>query len=298
MKRVDLIINPAAGKGESEKFLPDITHKLNQYVDQVREYHTKKPGDGAIRINQIAGKTDLVIAVGGDGTVHELANALCSLEVRPRFAILPAGTCNDFSRAIGMNQNPDKALEQILQQREQKVDVGYSSQGRYFLNFWGIGLITEISSEIDPDDKERIGRLAYYISAAQKWWNPTPFHLKLKSSSRQYEGEAAMLIVGNGSYIGGVQGFFPHSELDDGQLDVLALKENSLGGVASMLFSHITQEWPKNEDVLYFQADHLTVSTSPHQKIDCDGEKGEYTPVRLSSLPGHLTLLTGDREKT
>lgn len=294
MERVDLIINPMAGQGRLLEHLPQITRRLKEHFPSVNVLQTEAPGDGAKWVKNVGGEADLVIAAGGDGTVHELANALSLLSDRPRFAILPGGTCNDFSRAIGMEQDIPAALDQILQGRERKVDVGVVDEERFFLNFWGIGLITQVSAQIDSKNKERYGRLAYYLSAVQNLLDPRPFHLSINWDDGSFEGEAAMLLAGNGSYIGGMQGFFPHSRLDDGQLDVLVVKEASLDSLWSMLTSHVTREWPKSDDLLYFHTRRFSIQAEPAQSIDCDGEKDGFTPSEIRSLSGHLTILTGE----
>lgn len=293
MDSVELILNPKAGQGRMIQLLEPITDRLRQRFRQVEVTVTKQPGEGAERVRQLEGERDLIIAAGGDGTVHEVVNALSALTRRPHFAILPGGTCNDFSRALGMDQDPVQAIEQILACNEKRIDVGYSQPGGYFLNFWGIGLITRVSHKIDPTDKERFGRLAYYMSAAQHLRVTRPFQLEVKTDELSFAGPADMLIAGNGSFVGGVRGFFPHSRLDDGMLDVLIMKETSLEGAWSMLLSHMTKDWPESDDFLYLQTPSLKVKASPAQEVDCDGEKGSAAPAELTVLPRHLTVLTG-----
>ncbi|MEK1829231.1 acylglycerol kinase family protein [Priestia megaterium] len=101
-----------------------ICDRLNTAFETVTLYKTEQPGDGADLVRKLEGKADVIIGAGGDGTIYELINALAPLQQRPVFAILPGGTCNDFSRAIGMNQNPLKAVEQIIEKQTEAVDVG------------------------------------------------------------------------------------------------------------------------------------------------------------------------------
>lgn len=294
MKRVELIVNPSAGQGKIKELLPKLTRRLREHFVQVHVHLTKQPGDGARRVQEVGHDTDLIIAAGGDGTVHELANAVCSHPDRPRFAILPGGTCNDFSRALGIKQHIPDALEQIIKGQPRRVDVVRNQQGRYFLNFWGIGLITRVSTQITPENKERFGRLAYYISAAQNLLHPRSFTLEAEWDEGHFQGEATMLLVGNGSFIGGMEAFFPHSRLDDGKMDVLVIKETSLDSLWSLLVSNMTREWPLGEDLLYFHTEHLTIQANPPQTIDSDGEEVGTTPSELVTLPGHLTVLVGE----
>lgn len=294
MKRTVLIVNPNAGDGSLLSSIDVILTRFRRAGMSVAFHQTTRPGEGAQIVRDTAEDADLVIAGGGDGTVAEMVNALAPLPRRPRMAILPGGTCNDFSRTLGMSHNPVEAAEQILSGRERSVDVGFDGC-RYFLNFWGIGLITEVSSDIDSKEKDRFGRLAYYLNALKHTVDHHPFTLHLKADNGSYHGPARLLIAGNGAYLGGYRTFFPTSRVDDRLLDVFLVKEASFDSLWSWLRSHWTGKTPEGEDVLYFRTEQLHVETTPPQLIDCDGEKEGTTPATLSVLPGHLTMLAGDR---
>ncbi|WP_424767654.1 diacylglycerol/lipid kinase family protein [Paenibacillus sp. sgz302251] len=293
MKKAAIILNPAAGNSSMIEHMDEIADRLKQSYDEVRVYETKEAGDGAKYVEQLSAEVDLIIGAGGDGTIHELINALCSLENRPLFAILPGGTCNDFSRAIGMNQDPMLALEQILAHHTERVDVGKYGN-HYFLNFWGIGLITDVSNNIDPHKKERLGKLSYYLSAAQSITGFEPFALKIDSEDYQYDGQACLLMVGNGAYTGGMRTFFPETDLQDGLFDVLIIKETSLTLAWQAIQSKLTSEIPESDNISYFRTKALRIEAAPAQQIDCDGEIREHTPAYLENRKQHLQVIVGD----
>lgn len=294
MDKATVIFNPAAGQGRLKQHIDDIKKKLRSTFHDVSVYETEESGDGARFVKQLEGQTDAIIAAGGDGTVHEIAGALCSLENRPVFGVIPGGTCNDFSRAIGIRQNPLQAADQLSQKQIKSIEVGRAGDS-YFLNFWGIGLITQVSSQIDSNTKESFGRLAYYISAAQNLADNRSFHVKLESGSYQYDDDAVMVLVGNGPFTGGVRAFFPRIDMADGQLDVLLVKEASLHMIWSILRSKMTYAFPEDdENIVHFRTSELRISTDPEQSIDCDGERKGTTPTTISALPQHLQVLAGD----
>jgi diacylglycerol kinase (ATP) len=293
MKRIVVINNPAAGNQELHRDLDQIAARFKALADEVTVIRTNRPGDGARAIRQLAPDADLIVAAGGDGTVHECVNALCPMEKRPCFAILPGGTCNDFSRTLGMSQNHLEAAEQILEMKIRPVDVGKHGD-RYFLNFWGVGLITRVSEQINSETKKRWGRLAYYLSALQKLGLKETFRLDVTSEGFRYSGDATMMLVGNGTHVGGMNMYFPQSNVEDGFLDVLIVRELSFESLWSLLVSRITDQLPTSGDLLCFRAQELSVYTDPIQTVDMDGEKNATTPARLSVLPGHLRMVTGD----
>ncbi|RAL25659.1 diacylglycerol/lipid kinase family protein [Thermoflavimicrobium daqui] len=293
MNRAAIIANPVAGNKDLLHRLESIQQALSKQINEVILYKTSSKGNGAQIVQSIAHQVDMIVSVGGDGTVHELINALCPLEHRPILAILPGGTCNDFSRTLCISQDPDEAIEQLLARNTTHIDVG-KHNGNYFLNFWGIGLITQVSERIDPDIKRDWGRLAYYISAFQTFAEPPSFFLEVESESNYFRGNATMMIVGNGSYVGGMETYFPRTSVQDGYLDVLIIRKASLEAIHAIISSHLLDQRPYGEDLLYFQAKSLRITTSPSLKIDCDGEKNTFTPTQLTVLPRHLQVVMGN----
>ncbi|WP_251025300.1 MULTISPECIES: acylglycerol kinase family protein [unclassified Bacillus (in: firmicutes)] len=89
MCEVGLILNPSAGNGQLKENIDLITDKLTTKFESVNVYITSRPGDGAKYIRQISSEVDLIIGAGGDGTIYELINAICKLNERPKFAIIP-----------------------------------------------------------------------------------------------------------------------------------------------------------------------------------------------------------------
>lgn len=114
----------------------------------------KEQGDATKYCQEFASKVDLIIVFGGDGTVFECTNGLAPLEIRPTLAIIPGGTCNDFSRTLGVPQNIAEAAKLITKEHVKPVDVA-KANGQHFLNFWGIGLVSEVSNNIDAEEKSK-----------------------------------------------------------------------------------------------------------------------------------------------
>ncbi|KMJ56997.1 diacylglycerol kinase [Bacillus sp. LL01] len=295
MKRVALIVNPNAGNKKLINSIEQIEEMLLSKFKEVTIHKTKNEGDGAKLVKKMAGDVDLLIGAGGDGTIYELINALVPLEKRPVFAIIPGGTCNDFSRTLGIDQVPIKAVKQILKQNTEKVDIG-RSDNQYFLNFWGIGLVSKVSENIDSATKQLLGKLSYYISAGQTVMEEEPFQLKIESETTSYEGDAVMLLIGNGSFLGGIQSFFPSSSVQDGDLDVLIIKQTSIAQLWTWMQTRLQKEVPAegNDDLVYFRAKELKIEATPNQEIDTDGEKTSHTPATVSILPGHLEVIVGN----
>ncbi|TDQ36421.1 diacylglycerol/lipid kinase family protein [Aureibacillus halotolerans] len=288
---VALVVNPNAGKQKIIEELDHIEETLLKHFQKVETFQTKGPEEVDDLIDSIHQTYDLIIGAGGDGTIYQLANALSRLNHRPVFAVLPGGTANDFSRALGMSQDPLEALDQIIQCHIEPIDIGYDGD-QYFLNFWGIGLITTVSQQVN--NKDSLGRLSYYLSTLQNMKEAKPFHVKIESDEFHFDGEAVMVLVGNSPFTGGVRAFFPSNNLQDGTFDVLIIKQSTMPSFIEMFRSRLQQAPPEHEDLVYGQAKKIRVVTEPNLEIDCDGERRFTTPSTIVNLPQHLQLVVGD----
>ncbi|MFC0189812.1 diacylglycerol/lipid kinase family protein [Fictibacillus aquaticus] len=288
-----IIHNPKAGNKLLHEQLPEIQRILQESFSAVTIKETIKGVPCKQIVEEACSDGGTIIGAGGDGTIYNIINAIAGMEERPLFGILPGGTCNDFSRALGMQQNPLEAARQIAEKRLRKVDAGKNND-HYFMNFWGIGLITSVSENIDPELKDKFGRLSYYWSAAQTLQQWEPFHLNINSPDFQYSGDATMLMIANGPFTGGIKPFFPNADLQDGKFDVLLIKEPSLKIAWEIIQSRFTENLPEGEGFFSFQTDQLKIDAEPVQHIDCDGEKEYKTPSMITCLKQHLEVYTGD----
>lgn len=294
MNTVAIILNPNAGNKKLMNQIEEIETELKETFTNVKIYQTKQEGDGAKYVEKLASSVDLIIGAGGDGTIFELVNALAPLQERPAFAILPGGTCNDFSRTIGISQEPILAAKQIKEKKIKQIDIG-TFNNQYFLNFWGIGLISKVSEQMDNNSK-KLGKMSYYIQASKLIFQNEVFHLKIESDHCTYDDDAVMMVIGNGSYLGGMQSFFPQANIQDGLLDVLIIKQASMQNFWTWFQSQVKDDYPdkNNDEIVYFRTKSLKIEAQPIQKIDCDGELIAETPTSISILPQHMTIVVGD----
>ena len=174
---------------------------------------------------------DLVIAVGGDGTVHEVVNGLMQVpaERRPALGVVPFGLGNDFAFAVGMDPSPEAAVRQIFTSTPRPVDLGFyaDEDGRehYFSNAAGIGLDTLITLRT-----RRIlllkGFPVFLIAAIQTIIldHDAP-RMRLRMDGEVWEEQMPLLVLCNGSREGGGFRVAPQARPDDGLLDMLAVRQ-------------------------------------------------------------------------
>jgi YegS/Rv2252/BmrU family lipid kinase len=251
--------------------LDDVITRFAAY-DLVAEGVLIKPEWDArdVRADIEAGGYNLVVAAGGDGTVHQVANALIGLG-RP-MGVLPLGTANDFARTLGLSGNIDEAVRVIAESAPLPIDVARVNQV-YFLNAAHVGLGVETAKRTNLTLKKVIGPIAYVLAAAQAWLDTAPMPIQICIEDSCLNIQAAQLLVGNGRYYGGGNVVAPDATLDDGLLDVYVLSadvsKTELIGLAAAARRGTLGEPPH---IMYYRTARLSASLVGPVQINVDGE--------------------------
>ena len=292
--RAMLVYNGNAGQRQAAELLGTVTGILAPDIRELVLVQTLEAGDGEKICRERGEEFELVLIMGGDGTVHECVNGLASLSAPPLIGVLPAGTCNDFARSLNLSVELAEAAKQLMQGNRKKLDVGMAGD-RVFTNFFGIGLITEASENINSGLKGTLGRLSYFISTLQTVRTAEPFRYRMVWDGGTQQDEAVMIYVSNGRYLGTQALPFSFEALTDGRLDVLIIREAGLPLLKELLSRKEEGEWePKNDSIQYFQTSFLKLQTDQPMKADTDGEKYLETPADLTIRSRPLEFLIGD----
>lgn len=292
-KKGMLIYNKNAGNDKLERNLGGCLPVLAPHIDEFLILQTKQKGDACRYCFEYGEEMDVVFVLGGDGTVHECINGLSPLQKRPLFGILPGGTCNDFSRTLKIPQNVRQAAEALVNGKVRPIDIGKSNND-YFSNFWGVGLISDASNNIDEQEKSRFGKIGYLLSAVRTIGGNAPFSYKVEYDGDFIEGEAVMILVLNGCFIGTNLLPFPMIRPDDGLFGVAILENANLGAFLEIIAMKRswTQSMSSDSGVTYLQAGTLTIESKRPLDVDMDGENYRQTPSRIKVLAHHLLVLT------
>lgn len=286
------IYNGEAGANQLNQKLSQTLPILSQNVDELTVIQTKSKEDLLNKCKYYGEKVEVMYILGGDGTVHDCINALAPLEKSPVIGVLPGGTCNDFTRMLGLPQNLSQAAHSLSEGRVAPVDIGKVDE-RYFLNFWGIGLVTETSINIDPGQKDRLGVLSYFISAFKSMNESKPFSYKLTVDDKEvYEEEGVMVLVLNGRFIGTRQIPVPSLYVNDGKLDVLVVKNSSLKSFQELLkMNQPSSDIDQFQELFHVQAEKVEIETEEEKDVDTDGEIYMKTPGKIKVLPNHIRMI-------
>ncbi|MFS0880644.1 diacylglycerol kinase [Metabacillus niabensis] len=292
MQRARIIYNPTSGREAFKKHLPDVLQKFEQAGYETSCHATTCEGDAIDAARKAAERGfDLIVAAGGDGTINEVVNGIAGLENRPKLAVIPVGTTNDFARAIGIPlNNVLQAVETILTGEPKKIDIGQVN-GQYFINIAGGGRLTELTYEVPSKLKTMVGQLAYYLKGMEMLPSIRPAEVKIEYDGKLFEGEIMLFLVSLTNSVGGFEKLAPDSSLNDGMFDLLILKKANLAEFIRIATLALRGDHINDEHIIYTKANRVKVINQDKMQLNLDGEYGGLLPGEFVNLYQHIDFM-------
>lgn len=292
MKKIKFIYNPNSGEKNLINKLDDIiyTYQKNGYT--VIPYRLNKDQDMSNIFVDMDKSYDHILISGGDGTLDSIINEIIKRKIDIPIGILPMGTANDFARALGITDNVVQGIKNIISSKPKLIDVGKIND-KYFINVASAGMFTDVSQKINPDLKNYMGRVSYYITGIEEALHMRKFDIKVTSKEVNYEGDMYLMLIFNGKTAGNINLAYK-AELDDGYLDVMIIKGMPIPKSIPLLVSVMRGEHLENinqEEILYFKTKDVKIKCSDELKTDIDGEKGPKFPLNISCIEGAIKIL-------
>ena len=293
LSRPLVIVNPAAGRGRAARMWQHLQH-LHSRVECVAteaQGHARELAIGASRRG-----AERVVAVGGDGTVSEVAAGLAGTDVA--LGIIPAGTGNDFSRALHVPTSPEAAAHLALDGPTQWVDLGQVRIGNRcvpFVNVAGCGFDAEVVRRTSAARHLR-GMLPYLIGIVRTLSVFRPQPMRLVLDGQQLERLTLGIAVANGPRYAGGMPIAPEATIDDGLFDVCLIGDVSIPRLVALLPHLYAGTHRGRRDVEFFRCRELSVEPLSKADVSCqgDGELLGRIPATFSMRPKGLLCVTGE----
>lgn len=291
-----LVANPVAHNGKAAEKIECVRARLASLCgrDSLDVELTNAPGH-ASDIAAHAGSFDSLVALGGDGVVHEVANGLMRLpkEDRPALGLIPYGSGNDYARTLGMSLSFEDALRQLGNLEAHPVDLGLCN-GTYFTETLSFGLDAAIA--LDTVERRKTSRLTgtllYMASGKEQLLHHRvvrPFTIAIDDAPVR-ETSVYLMAVQNGRTYGGGFDICPDAETDDGILDLCMVHPplTTLGGVYTFLRAknahHVGMK-----GVEFARARRMRIVFEEMPPCQMDGEKVEATSFDIAAVSHALT---------
>lgn len=218
------IINPTAGKGRTSKTYQWLKAHIEALYPLSQTVFTARAGHAVfLARNAAEAGLDLVITMGGDGTVHEVINGLAGSNTA--LAVIPSGTGNDYARNLKIPHQPLEALEVLRRGRRQRLDLGIVNDS-YFINMAGLGFDAAAARQVNSR-RFLTGKPAYLAAIAKTLLNYDCLKIELSIDGLLFRETVTMISIANGEYVGGGIRMVPGADMTDGFLDICVVKEAS-----------------------------------------------------------------------
>ncbi|MGM8364013.1 diacylglycerol kinase [Virgibacillus sp. W0181] len=295
MKRARIIYNPTSGREIFKRELPNVLERFEVAGYETSAHATTCEGD-AIEAARIAvdRNFDVVVAAGGDGTINEVINGIAEAEERPKLGIIPAGTTNDFARALAIPRDIKKAVDIILKEQIMALDIGKAND-HYFMNIAGGGELTELTYEVPSRLKTMLGQLAYYMKGMEMLPFLKPVQTKIEYDGNVFEGDIMLFLVSNTNSVGGFEKLAPDAKPNDGLFDLIILKKTNLAEFIRIASAGVRGAHIDDKQVIYVQAKQIRVTPEEKMQLNLDGEFGGMLPGEIINLKQHIPFFVSDK---
>ncbi|MHB8927344.1 MAG: diacylglycerol/lipid kinase family protein [Bacillota bacterium] len=283
-----VIVNKTAGHGRATRTWALISPVIRQRGPEYDWAETGSPGHATqLAREAVEQGYQRVIAVGGDGTVHETVNGLARSGVI--LGVIPAGTGNDFAKGVGLPKAPQEALAAIDSGRVRRIDLARAND-RYYMNVAGVGFDAEVAGEANRIPKYIKGAFAYLLGIARVLPRYSPVSLKIDLDGKLVEQPCLLVSAGNGRYYGGGLKICPEAIPDDGLFDVVIGGDFGKLETLAVLPRVFTGTHVTHPRVKTYRAVKVTIESPVPLLVHADGEIVGLTPVTFELIPGALAL--------
>lgn len=291
MKRARIIYNPTSGRELFRKHLPEVLEKMEQAGYETSCHATTGEGDATVAAAAaVERKFDLIVAVGGDGTLNEVVSGVSGFPERPKIGLIPMGTTNDFARAVHIPRDINNAVDIIIQGESIPVDVGLMND-RHFINIAGGGRLTELTYEVPSKLKTMLGQMAYYLKGIEMLPSIRSSKVRIEYDGEVFDDHAMMFLIGLTNSVGGFEKLAPDASINDGKFTLLILKELNMAEFIRVASLALRGEHLSDPHVIYAKASKISVTSDERVLLNLDGEYGGLLPATFENLGRHIEVL-------
>jgi len=296
-----VIVNPVAGAYSTSRKWPIIS-KLLKHTGLSFDFQFTEGAGHAVELAQAAVSDgyQYLVAVGGDGTVNEVANGiLCSTGItRAALGVISTGTGSDFIRSVGIPRDYPGACSALTRFRRLSIDVGaveYQSKGqtlrRFFVNAGGVGFDASVVKETERLPKYFGGTIPYLVGLVRTLFSYKNKLVVLKVENEVESCRVLNVVVANGSYVGGGMHVAPQAELSDSLLDTVIIGDIGKLELLKELPTVYKGTHINHPKVRMRKATHITIESPEQMLVYADGELLGESPASFWVIPAALSIV-------
>ena len=291
--KATFIVNPISGRSSKESIVGAIAGSVDMDRYEVTIRFTAAPGHATTLASEaVQSGQQLVVAVGGDGTVNEVARALVGTDAV--LGIIPCGSGNGLARHLHIPMNPRKAIEILNQGQIRRIDT-LTVNGTPCFCTAGVGYDAFVSEEYAKEPTR--GLVTYVRKAVENWFDYTPEQYLIETEEGMFSRTALAITCANANQWGNGVHVAPKASLTDGLIDVTIIHPIKPLNALPMPVQILGYSFDKNPGVETFKTSGLTIRRATPAPLHIDGEPQSGTKdITIALRPASLGVLCGDGE--
>lgn len=307
-KRPVIIFNPNAGGGKARKNFSIYYEELlkEKIFESIDVIETTSAHDVLARIEEIHknSKNDLIISIGGDGTISSITNALIKIPKDKRLPLfpLPSGSGDSLLRDFKIRNIKDAIDNYKRLETPKHFDLLFVEEiggnfKYYCINVIGMGFVSDVVKDIISKGTKKLGAFGYALTIFTAIGNFKPYNTTLKfrdkdGNEKEFKSERVyFLTVSNTKYTGGGIMVAPDASYNDGLMDIIVLYEINRFQFLTGFLKTFKGKHINDKGCLYFKTNYLEIHSNPKFELMPDGELAGNSPIRISIIPQEITLV-------
>ena len=290
-KRLLLIMNPRAGTRKANRVLTDILGLFMAHGYESLVCVTEQQGDAARFVKERGEEVELIVAIGGDGTLNEVITGMMTAGMNKPLGYIPAGSTNDFAASLKLEKNILKAAETVVTGETSPLDIGRFGE-RYFSYVASFGAFTRTSYATSQNIKNTMGHMAYLLQGLRDLGSMRPYHVKIETDEETFEGEYLFGAISNTTSVGGVLTLDPKRvDMNDGLFELLLIKYPKGPLEWNECIRALTTQDYTSHMITFRNTPRLTVTASAEMNWTLDGEfEAGHEVVEIENLYSAIGL--------
>lgn len=279
------IVNPISGGSSKNRILRLLDQFSFKYGRPIEICLTNAKGD-AVRLAHDS-DADVIVAVGGDGTVHEVAQGL--LGSNKTMGILPCGSGNGLAFHLGISRNPRKAIQTLLSGNVSTIDYGQLDEQPFFCTI-GMGLDAQVAWVFAASTKR--GLRTYASIAWRAWHSFKPMHYSITIDGEEETSRAVLLTAGNANQWGNNAKITSLASVQDSMIDLCIVEPFKTIEIPVLAFKLFTGRLHTSQRVRMLRGRNIIIRRQHDGPVHCDGDpifKG--TTIRITCIPTALNVI-------
>ncbi|MDQ0362008.1 diacylglycerol/lipid kinase family protein [Breznakia pachnodae] len=300
MKKISIIYNPESGSGESEKNAKKVKEQLEQsdkYKDIDIQMHATKDSKDAYKFAKKCSqeKYELIVSIGGDGTINQIAGGIIDGGNHSKLAIMPLGTVNNMANALKIPTKFEDSIKIVEEGNIRNIDIAKVNKD-YMISSMTIGLLADAAINVTSEKKRKFGPLAYVIDFLRVLKKYRGYSLVIKHDEGELKERIMFLLVTMTDSVGGMSAFTPDAKVDDGYMHVLTMSKLSIGKLIRYLPKLLRSDFSDMPEIHYFQTSEMTIEKQNKDKkkkvqTRIDGDPSSSVPIKSKVLKQELKVL-------